>query len=53
VSLFDWVADLPFRIDDYSFETQERQTSSGFTRATTVVTLVGGGGSRNGIGSRG
>lgn len=43
VDLFDRVADLPLRLDEYDLETRERDTSSGFTRKTTVVTLAGGG----------
>jgi hypothetical protein len=41
MSLFDRVADLPLRVDGYDLETRERDTSSGFTRKTTVVTLAG------------
>lgn len=41
--LYDHVADLEFQIEDYSLEQHERATSSGFTRATTVVSLHGDG----------
>jgi len=37
------VADLPLRIKGYDLEIRERDTSSGFTRKTTVVTLRGDG----------
>jgi hypothetical protein len=39
--LFDRIADLPVRIEGYDLATRERDTSSGFTRKTTVVTLAG------------
>jgi hypothetical protein len=39
MTLFDRIADLPLHIKEYSFERHERDTSSGFTRATTVVSL--------------
>jgi len=41
VDLFAAVADLPLRIEGHDLETRERDTSSGFTRKTTVVTLSG------------
>ncbi len=41
--LYDHVAGLDLRIDDYDLERYERDTSSGFTRATTVVSLHGDG----------
>lgn len=41
--LYDQVADLEFYIDGYDLELHERDTSSGFTRATTVVSLYGEG----------
>ncbi|MFC7099035.1 hypothetical protein [Halobaculum marinum] len=41
--LYDHVADLELRIEDYSLEQLERDTSSGFTRATTIVSLHGNG----------
>ncbi|NHN40650.1 hypothetical protein G9C85_03235 [Halorubellus sp. JP-L1] len=40
---YDAVADLELRIDDYDLERYERDTSSGFTRTTTVVVLHGDG----------
>jgi hypothetical protein len=41
--LYDSVADLGLEVDGYDLSGRERDTSSGFTRATTVVTLSGGG----------
>ena len=41
MDLFERVADLPVVVEEYSLETIERDTSSGFARATTVVTLSG------------
>ena len=41
--LFDRLADLDLRIDGYDIELRERDTSSGFTRTTTVVSLHGDG----------
>jgi len=41
--LYDRVADLDLRINGYGFERHERETSSGFTRTTTVVSLHGEG----------
>ena len=41
--LYDRVADLDLRIDSHDIELQERETTSGFTRTTTVVSLHGGG----------
>jgi hypothetical protein len=41
--LYDSVADLDLEVDGYDLSGRERDTSSGFTRATTVVTLHGGG----------
>jgi len=41
--LYDRVADLPLQIDGYGFERRERDTSSEFTRTTTVVSLHGDG----------
>jgi hypothetical protein len=41
VELFERIADLPVAIERYDLETKERDTSSGFTRQTTVVTLAG------------
>lgn len=39
MTLYDRVADLPLHIEEHSFERHERETSSGFTRVTTVVSL--------------
>lgn len=41
--LYDHVADLELHVEDYDLEQRERDTSSGFTRATTVVSLHGDG----------
>ncbi|WP_363463241.1 hypothetical protein [Halogeometricum borinquense] len=41
--LYDHVADLDLTIDTYDLDQRERDTSSGFTRATTVISLHGGG----------
>lgn len=41
--LYDHVAGLELRIEDYDLEQYERDTSSGFTRTTTVVSLYGDG----------
>jgi hypothetical protein len=41
--LFDHLADLDLRVDGYDVELQERETSSGFTRTTTTVSLHGAG----------
>lgn len=41
--LYDQVADLELQIERYDLELHERDTSSGFTRATTVVSLHGDG----------
>jgi hypothetical protein len=41
--LYDHVADLELRVDEYDLEQHERDTSSGFTRTTTVVSLHGDG----------
>jgi len=40
--MYESVADLPLTVDEYAFELRERATSSGFDRATTVVSLSGG-----------
>ena len=40
--LYERVSDLELEIRDYGLERRERDTSSGFTRATTVVSLRGG-----------
>ncbi|QZP39327.1 hypothetical protein [Halobaculum magnesiiphilum] len=39
--LYDHVADLDLEIEGYDLEQHERDTSSGFVRATTVVSLHG------------
>jgi len=41
--LYDHVDDLELQVDDYDLEQDERETSSGFRRATTVVSLYGDG----------
>ena len=41
--LYDRVGDLEFTVDGYDFERRERETSSGFTRVTTVVSIRGDG----------
>ncbi len=41
--LYDLVSDLELRIDDYNLDRYERDTSSGFTRTTTIVSLHGDG----------
>ncbi|AZH26646.1 enolase-like domain-containing protein [Haloplanus aerogenes] len=43
MSLYDRLADLPLRIDRETRTRHERDTSSGFTRATTVFKLHGDG----------
>ncbi len=40
---FDRVVDLPVSIEGWELDARERDTSSGFTRKTTTVTLVGAG----------
>jgi L-alanine-DL-glutamate epimerase-like enolase superfamily enzyme len=50
---YDRIADLSVAIDDVSIERLERETSSGFTRVTTEITLAGpdgGGGRARGVG---
>ncbi len=39
--LYDAVADLELKIESYDLNQRERETSSGFTRATTVISLHG------------
>ncbi|WP_302081987.1 hypothetical protein [Salinibaculum rarum] len=41
--MYDSVADLPLVVDSVTTERRERDTSSGFVRATTVITLAGEG----------
>lgn len=43
MTLYDRLADLPLRVDDVSLERREMDTSSGFTRVTTVISLAGDG----------
>jgi hypothetical protein len=43
MSLWDAVADLEIRVDDYSLERRESATPSGWTRVTTTVVLHGDG----------
>ncbi|MFB6157588.1 MAG: hypothetical protein ABEJ34_07085 [Haloferacaceae archaeon] len=43
MSLYDRLADLSLVVDDESRARRERDTSSGFTRVTTVVSLAGDG----------
>lgn len=43
MSLYDEVADLPLRIDDVTVERCEMETSSDFTRVTTLISLSGNG----------
>jgi hypothetical protein len=40
---YDQIADLSLSVDAVSTERKERETSSGFTRATTVISLSGAG----------
>ncbi|MFT4944441.1 MAG: hypothetical protein ACI9K3_000373, partial [Halovenus sp.] len=37
--LYSRLADLDLRVDSYDIELRERDTSSGFTRTTTVLSL--------------
>lgn len=41
--LYDYVADLDVRIDEFGMTRHERETSSDFTRSTTVISLRGDG----------
>ena len=43
MSLYDWVADLPITIEGSGRVRRERDTSSGFRRATTTFVFHGGG----------
>ena len=43
VNLFEQVADLSVTIEEWELGARERDTSSGFTRKTTTVTLAGAG----------
>ncbi|MFB6121431.1 MAG: hypothetical protein ABEJ68_09980 [Halobacteriaceae archaeon] len=43
MTLYERLADLPLVVEDCGFDLREAETSSGFTRTTTVVTLAGDG----------
>jgi hypothetical protein len=43
VTEFERIADLPLEIESYALEGLASDTSSGFTRRTTLIRLVGGG----------
>jgi hypothetical protein len=43
MTLYDAIADLPIEIEDVSLSRRERDTSSGFARVTTVISLAGNG----------
>jgi hypothetical protein len=43
MSLYDSVADIPFRVEESDRRRRERDTSSGFLRVTTTVELSGAG----------
>ena len=43
MSLYDAVKDLPLAVEGYDLELRSLDVSSGFTRKTTIVRLVGGG----------
>ena len=43
MSLYDRLADLPLSIDDSDLELRERDTSSGFVRTSTIISLHGDG----------
>jgi hypothetical protein len=43
VSLYDVVKDLPLQIDAYELDVRSLDVSSGFTRKTTTIRLLGGG----------
>lgn len=44
MEMYRRIADLPVEIEEYDLETHVRETSSGFVRTTTIVTLRGPGG---------
>lgn len=48
MTLYDRLSDLPLTIEGFAFDRHERETSSDFTRTTTVLTLRGAG--ENGYG---
>ncbi len=50
MSSYNLLAGLPLMIDGYELEPLVRETSSEFTRRTTVVRLRGGGGGEEGLG---
>lgn len=41
MTLYESIADLPLRVEEYELSLRERDTSSGFTRTTTVIELRG------------
>lgn len=41
MSVYDSVSELPLVIEDFELELRERETSSGFTRTSTVIALHG------------
>lgn len=43
MALYDAIEDLPLEIEDASIHRRERDTSSGFTRVSTVISLSGAG----------
>jgi hypothetical protein len=43
ISTYELLADRSLDVDDYALEGLERDVSSGFTRATTVIRLRGAG----------
>lgn len=43
MTLYDQLADLPLSIDGYDLELEERDTSSGFLRTSTIISLHGDG----------
>jgi hypothetical protein len=43
MSLYDAVRDFPLTIDEYDLDVHELDVSSGFTRKTTTIRLMGGG----------
>lgn len=43
MAIYDNLADLSVTIEDYNLRLEERDTSSGFTRTTTVIELQGNG----------
>jgi hypothetical protein len=42
-TVYDSLADLPLRVESLAVDRRERETSSGFTRATSVLSLSGDG----------